>query len=133
MEHQPDSNAPMLPAVIGDENTVNASIGLPPRAPSKEDVTPASVPIPWKNPAVRKIFIGLVFRNKAYMVTTDITQKYNVIAYKLMNNYRDFKKYGLIKGSSLRKQYERYRDAFIKKLALEKEGSNFQMFLLCNA
>ena len=100
MEHQPDNNSPMLPAVIGDENTVNASIGLPPRAPLKEDVTSASVPIPWKNPDVRKIFIGLVFRNKAYMVTTDsFTQKYNVIAYELMNNYRDFKKYGLIKGS----------------------------------
>ena len=42
---------------------------------------------PMENPAARKIFIGLVFRNKACMATTDgFIRKYNVIAYELMNN-----------------------------------------------
>ena len=125
MDQQPIDGSLLPSSFVGDENVVNNVPARPPRAPSKGDAKGASSSIPWKDPIIRKIFIGLVYRNKAYMVTTDsFTQKYNVIAYDLMNNYPEFKKYGLIKGSSIQKQYERERDALIKRLALDKEGAN---------
>ena len=81
--------------------------------------------IPWKDPQMKKIFVGLDFRHRAYMpTTTSYAQKFDAIAYDLMTNYPPFKSFGKIEGKALNKQFQRYKEALSKQLALDKEGAN---------
>ena len=115
---------------IVDENNANVEVATSiPENKSRESAkkidSAPSIPIPWKEPSLRSVFLGLVYRNRAYMpTTTSYTQKYNSIAHDLKTNYPQFKKYGNIKGEALKKQFEREKELLITRLALNKEGSN---------
>ena len=41
-----------------------------------------------------------------------------------MTNYPPFKSFGKIEGKALNKQFQRYKEALSKQLALDKEGAN---------
>ena len=63
--------------------------------------------ISWKDPQMKKILVGLVFRHRAYMpTTTSYAQKFDAIAYDLMINYPPFKSFGKIEGEALNKQFQ---------------------------
>ena len=92
-------------------------LSLPPSSTSKSEPTTSRPIIPWKDPALKKAFLGLVHRDQAFKRTAEsYSQKFDAIAAELMSNHDSFKKYGKIKGSSLEKQFRRYRDGLLKQI-----------------
>ena len=128
------SSMDLEPSIIivdeNDPNSRNVDVPAPKdtkkaRKAKKTTEDKSTSVIPWKDPAMKKILVGLVYRHRAYMpTTTSYTQKFEAIAYDLMTNYPPFKVFDKIEGKALNKQFKRYKDSLSTKLALNDEGAN---------
>ena len=107
----------LIPETAGVGPSEGNDRSVPPSSSSRPESTASRPIIPWKEPALKKVFLGLVHREQAYKRTAEsYSQKFDVIAAELMRNHVGFKRYGRIRGSALEKQFRRYRDGLLKQI-----------------